>query len=84
VEYEITWGGDPEDATVTTSGTATLEGLDAWVQEGLSDPRYRSGMHILVDHRQLDWSGLSPANVQERIELFARTRPAWIALAPPS
>jgi len=72
VEYEITWGGDPEDATVTTSGTATLEGLDAWVQEGLSDPRYRSGMHILVDHRQLDWSGLSPANVQERIELFAK------------
>ena len=72
MKHEISWGGDPEDARITTWGTATLEGLDAWVQEGLSDPRYRSGMHILVDHRQLDWSGLSPANVQERIELFAR------------
>ena len=72
MEYEITWDGDPEDARVTTWGTATLEGLDAWVQEGLSDPRYRPGMHVLIDHRQLDWSNLSPANVHERIELFAR------------
>jgi hypothetical protein len=72
MEYEITWGGDPEDARVTTWGTATLEGLDAWVQEGLSDPHYRPGMHVLIDHRQLDWSNLSPANVHERIEHFAR------------
>lgn len=73
MEHEISWGGAPEDARVTTWGTATLEGLDAWVQEGLSDPRYRSGMHVLIDHRRLDLSGLSAANVHERIELFARS-----------
>ena len=71
--YEITWGGDPEDARVATWGAATIEGLDAWVQEGLSDPRYQSGMHVLIDHRRLDWGALSPANVHERIELFARS-----------
>ena len=70
--YEITWGGDPEDATVTTWGTATIEGLDAWVQEGLSDPRYRPGMHVLIDNRQLDWSGLSLEDVHKRVELFVR------------
>ena len=70
--YEITWGGDPEDVRVTTWGTASIEGLDAWVQEGISDPRYRPGMHVLVDHRRLDWSGLSPDEVQERTESFAR------------
>jgi hypothetical protein len=72
VGYEITWGGDPEDARVTTWGTASIEGLDAWVQEGLSDPRYRPGMHILIDHRQLDWRGVSPENMHERVELFVR------------
>jgi hypothetical protein len=72
VGYEITWGGDPEDACVTTWGTASIEGLDAWIQEGLSDSRYRPGMHILIDHRQLDWSGLSPDDVHKRVELFAR------------
>ena len=70
--YKITWGGDPEDACVTTWGTATIEGLGTWVQEGLSDPRYRPGMHVLIDNRQLDWSGLSPEDVHERIKLFAR------------
>jgi hypothetical protein len=70
--YEITWGGDPEDACVTTWGTASIEGLDAWIQEGLSDPRYRPGMHVLIDHRQLDWSGLAAADINERVELFAR------------
>ena len=70
--YEITCGGDPEDATITTWGTATIEGLNAWVQEGLADSRYRPGMHVLIDHRQLDWSGLSPEDVHKRVELFAR------------
>jgi glucan biosynthesis protein len=72
VEFEITWGGDPEDASVTTWGTATAEGLDAWVQEALSDSRFHAKMHFLIDHRQLDWSDLSPNDVHKRVELFAR------------
>ena len=72
MEYEITWGGDPEDACVTTRGEAALEGFDAWVQEGLSDPRYHAGMSVIVDHRALDWSGVSLKDVQARLELFRR------------
>jgi len=70
MEYEITWGGDPENACVTTRGEASLESLVAWMQEGLSDPRYREGMSIILDHRELDWSGISVQDVQDRIELF--------------
>jgi hypothetical protein len=70
--YEITWGGDPEDACVTTWGTASIEGLDAWIQEGLSDSRYRAGMRVIIDHRQLDWGGLSLEDVHERVKLFLR------------
>ena len=70
--YEITWGGDPEDACVTTWGTATIEGLDAWVHEGISDSRYRPGMHVIIDNRRLDWSGLSPEDVHKRTEFFLR------------
>jgi hypothetical protein len=70
MEYEITWGGDPEDACVTTRGEASLEGFGAWMQEGLSDPRYREGISFIVDHRELDWSGVSLKGVQDRIELF--------------
>jgi len=33
MEYEITWGGDPEDACVTTRGEASLEGFGAWMQK---------------------------------------------------
>lgn len=72
MEYEITWGGDPEDASVTTWGTATAEGLDAWVQEALSDSRFHAKMRFLADYRQLDWSGLSPNDVHNRVELFAK------------
>jgi hypothetical protein len=72
VEYEITWGGDPEDASVTTRGMATVDGLNTWVQEALSDPRYRRGLRVLADYRQLDWSDLSSADVHDRIELYVK------------
>ena len=72
VGHEITWEGDPEDGCVTTWGTASIEGLDAWVQEGLSDSRYRPGMHVIIDNRRLNWGGLSPMDVHKRVELFAR------------
>jgi len=33
VEYQIIWGGDPEDLMIVTSGDASVEELDAMVQE---------------------------------------------------
>jgi hypothetical protein len=72
MEHQITWDGDPEDASVTTRGIVTVEGLDAWVREVLADPRYRPGFRVLVDYRQLNWGDLSPMDLYERIELYVR------------
>jgi hypothetical protein len=72
VDYEITWGGDPEDVSVTTSGRVTIEELDGWAQEVLADPRYRPGLRVLVDHRGSLWDHLTPDDLRRRSELVAR------------
>jgi hypothetical protein len=66
VEYEITWGGDPEDVCFTTSGVGSLADARAMFEEALADSRWRPGMRVLFDHTQTDWASLPP---QELVEL---------------
>jgi hypothetical protein len=70
MQYEIVWGGDPEDLLVTTRGTATLDELSFWIREAICDPRYRPGMRVLVDHREVDWSGLTPEDIRTHVAAF--------------
>ena len=86
MECEIHWGGDPEDVHVVASGRATVDELDAWVQEVLADPRFRPGLRVLVDHRLADLTGLTPDDLAHRADLLARDaerighhRVAWVA-----
>ncbi len=67
VEYTIVWGGDPEDVRVTTSGVADMSGTRRWTEEILADAHYRQGLRLLVDHRALDWSGLTADSLRRRI-----------------
>jgi hypothetical protein len=71
VEYEIVWSGDPEDLLVTTEGTATAEGLTACVREVIADPRFRKGMRVLADHRELDWSRLTLEEIHAHVDALA-------------
>ncbi|HEY5159436.1 MAG TPA: hypothetical protein VII83_00035 [Gaiellaceae bacterium] len=75
MEYEIIWGGDPEDVCIRTRGVATVEGFSAWLLEGISDPRKRPGLRVLIDHRQLDTSRMSIEDVERRVEIAAREEP---------
>ena len=59
----------PEDVLITTSGTASLAGLDAVVANLLDDPRYRPGLVLLFDHSRLDWSGLLPEDLVRRLHI---------------
>ncbi len=59
----------PEDVLITTSGTASLSGLDTVVAELLDDPRYRPGLALLFDHSRLDWSGLLPEDLVRRLHI---------------
>jgi hypothetical protein len=69
VEYEIHWGGDPEDVLVTTWGEASHEALDSYIRELVSDPRYEPGLLVLVDHRRADWDGFSAQDFRRRTDV---------------
>lgn len=65
MEFTIEFGGDPQDLTITMSGSADLAGFRRVTAELLSDPRFRAGMAILVDHSALDPTPLSRRDVPE-------------------
>jgi hypothetical protein len=71
VRYELSWDGDSEDLPVTMSGVAEVEELGAF-REALADPRWRPGLRILIDERQVDWSAMSAADIERRVDLLAR------------
>jgi len=66
VHYALTWGGDPEDLRITTSGVASVEDLDAMMREAVADPRWHDGMKILTDHSQTDWAVLGAGDLRRR------------------
>jgi hypothetical protein len=72
VEFRIDFGGELQDVTITTWGRADLAGFERFNEALVSDPRYRPGMTILVDHSQLDASTLSPAEVEAVGNVVAR------------
>jgi hypothetical protein len=71
VEHEITWGGEPEDVSVETSGSASVEGLHAMAQAIMADPRFRPRLKILIDHSGINLGVLSVQDAQRRVELLA-------------
>lgn len=72
MEFAISWSGDPEDVTVTTSGDASVEDLDAMVRAILADARYRDGLAILIDHSETRWSRLTAQDARRRAQLIER------------
>ena len=72
LEFELLWDGDPEDLLVTTWGAATPEGIRAHREAINENERLRPGMLILIDHRRLDWSGMSTPEIRAQSALFPR------------
>ena len=72
LEFEIRFGGDPEDVLETAWGIATPAGLLAANAALLADERFRPGLRILVDHTNLDWSAMSGADMRVRAEQLRR------------
>lgn len=59
MEFAIDFGGDPQDVTITTSGKASLDGFKRMSETLASDPRFRAGLAILMDHCALSRDGMS-------------------------
>jgi hypothetical protein len=84
VEYDVIWGGDPEDILIRTSGPATVPELNAMVSELLADPRFRPGLKVLLDHRAAGFTGFTTAHLRSRADQAAwqlqQGRPSRVAL----
>jgi hypothetical protein len=74
VEWMITWGGDPEDVLVTTSGEASVEGTTGWVQDVIDDLRFQPELRVLVDHRTTRLSAMTREDVHRRADLITRDK----------
>jgi hypothetical protein len=85
--WTIEFGGDPQDVTVTTDGVASRPAFCAMVADLASDPRWRPGMAVLVDHSAMDASALTGCDIEEiaacLVDLDGRYGPASLAIVTP-
>jgi hypothetical protein len=63
-EVEFTDGAGPADIEEKLSGVPTEDGFRLLNERVMSDPRFRTGLRILVDCSALDTSGLSGEELQ--------------------
>ena len=70
--YVITWGGDPEDVLMTTSGVGGMTEVEAMLREAVADPRWADGTRVLIDHTQTDWSGVTTSDLEQHAERLIR------------
>jgi hypothetical protein len=59
MDFSIEFGGYPQDITVTLTGVATPVDFHRYNEALSADPRFRTGMTILVDASALDASQLA-------------------------
>jgi hypothetical protein len=65
VEFSIEFGGDPQDVTITASGTGNLLGFATLNERVLADPRFRAGLSYLIDLSDLEVGDLPPDEVEQ-------------------
>jgi hypothetical protein len=87
MSFELAFGGDPEDLTITLSGRADSAGLEQLNAALQADPRFKPGLAILVDVSRLDASGLTQASLIDASELVLlrdwSARPLAVAIVAP-
>jgi hypothetical protein len=71
MEYEIEWV-DPSLVICRTSGLASIEGYEAMMRALVSDPKFRPGIGLIVDHTNVDLSALTAADIEQVADLRTR------------
>ena len=69
--YEIEWV-DPSLVICRTSGLASVEGYEAMMRALVSDPKFRPGIGLIVDHTNVDVSALTAADIEKVANLRTR------------
>lgn len=73
MEHEINWDSNPEDAYICASGLASVEAMNDCQKELTSDPRFRPAMRVLIDHRRVNWSQVTPEDVRNVIDMLVQS-----------
>lgn len=76
MEFEIVFDTDSELALVRARDIMSLEDSAAFLQEFVSDPRWRRGMDILVDCTDVDASNITTGNIEVLVKNHFRVTDA--------
>jgi len=71
MEFEIEWV-DESLVICRTSGAASVEGYQAMMEALISQPGFRPGVDLIVDHTNVDVSALTAAEIEQVAALRAR------------
>lgn len=86
--FTLSFGGDPQDLTITLTGHADRVGLHRLNAELSADPRYQPGLAVLVDASDLDTSHLTDEALADAAGLIVerdwQTEPLAIAILAPN
>jgi hypothetical protein len=63
MEFELEWV-DPSLVICRTSGVGTVEGYEAMMRALTSDPQFRPGVDVIVDHTNVDISMVTAAEIE--------------------
>lgn len=80
MKHKIIFYPEKHLVIIYTGGVATIKGFEAFVNEVLGHPDWVTGMIVIADHRQLDFTGLSTADV-ENFRHFIKTNAKRIGSA---
>lgn len=76
MEFVLDFDQECSRVVIETRGIAALEGFVGYMKARTSDPRWRSGMDVLIDHTDLDTSPVDYAFIDalvDETERFADT-----------
>lgn len=71
MEHNVDWNVAPHDVTARAWGRANLAGSLALLAAVVDDARFRPGMRILLDYRELDGGETTSREVQSLVEAVA-------------
>jgi hypothetical protein len=71
MEFEIEWI-DPSLVICRTSGLASVEGYEAMMEALTSQPQFRPGVDLIVDHTNVNVSALTVAEIEQVAGLRAQ------------
>jgi hypothetical protein len=68
MEFEIEWV-DPSLVICRTSGLASVEAYQALMKALTSQPQFRPGVDLIIDHTNVDVSALTTAEIEQVADL---------------